>query len=210
MLVDCAPGVALGLGLAVGLAVAVGLGVAVGLAVAVGLGVAVGVAVGVGVGAALTTIAPDVPVIELVTVSVAVIVWLPLVASVAPKVPAPFVRPLFAGNVPCASLLVKCRLPAYPVARLLNASSAVTVKLNAPPVVAAAGALTVRCVAAAAATLIALLTPEMELLTVSVPVIVRLPAVVNVALSVPTPFVNVLLAGNTAGPSLLVKCTVPG
>ena len=43
----------------------------------------------------------------------------------------------------------------------------------------------------------------------AVAVIVRLPAVCNVAENVPTPFVSVAFAGNVAAPSLLVKWTVP-
>ena len=42
--------------------------------------------------AALTVIVPLVPVMELVTVSVAVIVWLPAVFSVALNVPVPLVK----------------------------------------------------------------------------------------------------------------------
>ncbi len=71
-------------------------------------------------------------------------------------------------------------------------------KLNALPAVALAGALTVKCVADAAATAMALLVPVMALVTVSVAVIVWLPAVSNVAPKLPVPFVRVLLAGRTA------------
>jgi hypothetical protein len=53
----------------------------------------------------------EVPVIEGVTVSVAVMVWLPLVFSVAEKFPVPFVRVEFAGNVAWPSVLVKCTVP---------------------------------------------------------------------------------------------------
>jgi hypothetical protein len=61
---------------------------------------------------ALTTIAFDVPVIEEVTVSVAVTVRLPAVFSVALNVPVPFVSVLFAGKLALASVLVKCTVPA--------------------------------------------------------------------------------------------------
>jgi hypothetical protein len=57
--------------------------------------------------AAPTPIAPLVPVIDDVTVSVAVSVWLPDVFRVALNVANPAVKALFAGNVACASLLVK-------------------------------------------------------------------------------------------------------
>ena len=63
--------------------------------------------------------------------------------------------------------------------------------------------------AAAGLTVTAPLLPVAKLLAVSVAVIVWLPAVFNVALNVPTPPVNVALAGRAAAASLLVKCTVP-
>ena len=65
-------------------------------------------------------------------------------------------------------------------------SSAVTVKVNAFPAVTEAGAETVKCVAAAAPTVIVADVPVIELVTVSVAVIVWLPVVTSVA-----PFVNV-------------------
>ncbi len=49
---------------------------------------------------------------ELVTVSVAVIDWVPAVSSVAEKVPVPLVRVALAGSVAWASLLVKWTVPA--------------------------------------------------------------------------------------------------
>ena len=52
-----------------------------------------------------------VPVIELVAVSVAVIVWLPAVFSVALKVPVPLVSVLLAGRTAWPSLLVKWTVP---------------------------------------------------------------------------------------------------
>ena len=80
---------------------------------------------------------------------------------------------------------------------LLNWSSAVTVKLNAVARRSAARrALTTKWVAAAALTVMVLLTPVMLLVAVSVAVSVWLPAVFKVALKVPAPLVNVLLAGN--------------
>jgi hypothetical protein len=45
--------------------------------------------------------------------------------------------------------------------------------------------------------------------TVSVAVMVCVPAVFNVTENVPMPAVNVASAGSVAAPSLLVKCTVP-
>jgi type IV secretory pathway TrbD component len=59
------------------------------------------------------------------------------------------------------------------------------------------------------ATRMGVLVPVMAEVTVSVPVIVWLPAVFSVALKVPTPLVSVAFAGSTEAPSLLEKCTVP-
>ena len=82
----------------------------------------------------------ELPVMEAVTVSVAVIVWLPTAFSVIEKVPVPFVSVEFAGRTALVSVLVKCTVPEYVVTVLLEASSAVTVKLKAVPAVAEAGA----------------------------------------------------------------------
>ena len=60
---------------------------------------------------AVTRIAPDVPVIPEVTVSVAVTVWLPVVFKVTAKFPVPLVRVVFAGSVAVPSVLVKCTVP---------------------------------------------------------------------------------------------------
>ena len=53
------------------------------------------------------------PLIEAVTVSAAVRVWLPVVFRVAVKVPVPLVKVAFAGSTAWASLLVKCTVPLY-------------------------------------------------------------------------------------------------
>ena len=55
--------------------------------------------------------APEVPLIDAVTVSVAVIVRLPVVLKVAEKVPTPFVSAALAGNVAAVSLLLKWTVP---------------------------------------------------------------------------------------------------
>ena len=75
-------------------------------------------------------------------------------------------------------------------------------------VIMLAGALTTKWVAGAV-TLMPLLVPVIELVTVSVAVIVCVPEVFSVALKVPVPLLSVLLAGSDAVPSLLVKWTVP-
>jgi hypothetical protein len=128
----------------------------------------------------------DVPVIEPVTVSVAVIDWLPTVFSVAENVPAPLANVELAGKIAAPSLLVKWTVPAYPVDALLNASSAVTVKLNAAPAVCGDVADTVKCAAAPAFTVM-VAVPVMEAVTVSVAATVWLPAVTSVTLNVWTP-----------------------
>ena len=58
--------------------------------------------------AATTEIELLAPAIELVLVSVAVIVWLPAVSSVAPKVPVPLLSVLSAGRLNMPALVVKC------------------------------------------------------------------------------------------------------
>src|SRR5438874_8162163 len=156
-----------------------------------------------------TAIGPLVPVMLLETESLAVMVLFPEVSSVTLNVPLPLDNVELAGNIACASLLLNCTVPEYPVARLLNASSAVTVILKALPAIAAAGPLTTNRDAAAAPTVIALLLPVIELLTVSVPLMFRLPAVFRVALNVPTPPLKVESAGRTACPSVDMKCTMP-
>ena len=89
-------------------------------------------------------------------------------------------------------------------------SSAVTVTLTAEPAVAIPGALTEKCVAAPAATVMVAEVPVMDKVTVSVAVTALEPGVSRVTGNVPVPFVRVVSAGNTAAPSELVKCTVPG
>ena len=58
-----------------------------------------------------TLIVPDAPVIELVTVSVAVMVCAPTVFSVAGKVPVPLVKVALPGSTAMPSVLVKCTVP---------------------------------------------------------------------------------------------------
>ena len=66
-----------------------------------------------------------------------------------------------------------------------------------------------KCEAAAGLTLTAPVVRVIAAFTVSVAVIVWLPAAFSVTLNVPTPLVNVLFVGRTAAASLLVKWTVP-
>jgi hypothetical protein len=157
----------------------------------------------------VTLMLPDVPVMEEVTVSVAVIVCVPVVSSVAENVPVPLVNVALAGSVAEPSLLVKCTVPLYPVAVLLNWSNPVTLKLNEVFWVAEAGAETLKCVAGPGFTVIPAEVPVMEEVTVSVAVMVWLPAVFSVTENTPTPLVNVEFAGSVAEPSVLVNCTVP-
>jgi hypothetical protein len=159
---------------------------------------------------AVTTIGPVVPVMLAVTVSVAVTVWLPVVLNVTGNVPVPFVSVVFAGSTANPSVLVKCTVPVYPVVTLFSPSSAVTVTLVAVPTGAVPGMDTEKCVANPDPTVIDPDVPVIVPVTVSVAVIVSLPIVFNVTWKLPDPFVSVEFAGNTAEPSLLVKCTVPG
>jgi hypothetical protein len=94
---------------------------------------------------------------------------------------------------------------------LFEASSAVKVKLKGVPMVAVAGAITEKWVAAPLVllTAIELEVPVIEAVTVSVAVMVWAPVVFNVAEKVPVPFVSVVLGGSTAWASVLVKCIVP-
>ena len=52
-----------------------------------------------------------IPVMLPEALSVAVIVWLPAVFNVAPKLPVPFVSVLLAGRVAAPSVLVKWTVP---------------------------------------------------------------------------------------------------
>jgi hypothetical protein len=96
-----------------------------------------------------TVIDPLVPLIEDVTVSVAVIFRVPAVFRVAEKVPVPAVRLVSAGSVAAPSVLVKWTVPAYPGTILSLLSRAVTVNENAEPAVWGVVAETVKCVAVA-------------------------------------------------------------
>src|SRR5258708_33908158 len=58
-----------------------------------------------------TLIESDVPAMEAVTESVAVMVWPPIVFSVAEKVAVPFVSVELAGRAAWLSVLVKCTVP---------------------------------------------------------------------------------------------------
>ena len=91
---------------------------------------------------------------------------------------------------------------------LLFASLAVTVNVTALPAAALAGAADheVRCGRRVDGHVP---LPVSEPLTVSVAVIVWLPAVFKLTLKEPVPLVKVELAGSAAAASLLVKWTVP-
>ena len=90
----------------------------------------------------------------------------------------------------------------------MNWSWAVTVKLNALPAVG--DAEEIRRWVAAGLTKIAGELPVVELVTVSVAVMVWLPAVLSVAVNVRVPLESDELTGRVADPSLEVKWTVPG
>jgi hypothetical protein len=59
----------------------------------------------------VTLIEFEVPLIEAVTVSVAVIVWPPTVFNVAENFPVPFASVELAGSIAWPSVLVKCTVP---------------------------------------------------------------------------------------------------
>ena len=84
-----------------------------------------------------------------------------------------------------------------------------TVKLNAVPTIALAGADTEKCVAGGGGATVMVAEPVMLAVTVSVAVTVWLGAVLRVMENVPPPLVNWELPGKTAAPSLLLKWTVP-
>jgi hypothetical protein len=150
------------------------------------------------------------PVIVEITVSFAVSVWVPTARNVAENDPAPLTRVESAGRVAVPSEDVKWTVPVYPVATLLNASSAVTVKPKEEPDETDAGATTVKCVTAAGLTIIAFEVPVIDEVTISVAVMVCDPAVLRVAGNIPVPLVRVESPEKDADPSVLVKCTVPG
>jgi hypothetical protein len=135
--------------------------------------------------AAVTVIVPVAPVIVAVTVSVAAIVCAPAVFNVAENVPTPFVSVEFAGSIACVSLLVKWTVPVYPVTTAFEASSAVTVTLNAVPDVAVPGAVTEKCVAVPDPIVVVTLAELFPIfgsveLPATVAVFVKLPATVGV------------------------------
>ena len=83
------------------------------------------------------------------------------------------------------------------------------VAMKAIPVVSALAACTDSVVAGPGLTVIELKVKVRETVTVSVAVIVWLPAVFNVTEKFPVPFVNCASFGKFAWISELVKCTVP-
>lgn len=96
----------------------------------------------------LTLIEVEIPVIDGVAVSVALMVWKPPVMNVTEKVPVPFISAELAGRLAWGSELEKRTVPEYVVATLFAASSAVTVKFTGVPEFAEEGVETEKCVAA--------------------------------------------------------------
>jgi hypothetical protein len=72
-----------------------------------GVGVVMGGRVGVGVGAGLTVTDPETPLIEVITVSVAVTVCGPALSNVTWNVPTPFVSVPLAGSTAVPPVLPK-------------------------------------------------------------------------------------------------------
>jgi hypothetical protein len=110
--------------------------------------------VGTGAVPGLVVTAALVPVIDAVTVSVAVIVWLPAVLSVTENVPMPLVSVLLAGRIaaPSAGEMHGSRVAGRGI---VECAECRTVIENATPVAAVAGAPTLKWLAAAAETAIA-------------------------------------------------------
>jgi len=90
-----------------------------------------------------TAIAAEVPAIDPLAVSLAVMVWFPVACNVAEKVPAPFVSVESAGSEADPSELVKWMVSVNEVT-VPACLTAVTVKLKAVPATALAGADTLR------------------------------------------------------------------
>ena len=87
-----------------------------------------------------TTISALVPVVAVVDVSVAVIVWLPGVFKVALKVSVPFVKVESIGRLAAASVLVKWSVSAkFVIVVVSSAAIAVAVNENDVPAVAVDG-----------------------------------------------------------------------
>ena len=150
-----------------------------------------------------------IPVMELLLVSVAVTVSVPVVSKVMEKVPLPAVKVESAGSFACASELVKCTVPAYPDDVLFAASSAVTVTLMVCLASEDFWPVTPKCVAALVTTLIVPVVPFNEFVIVSVAVMVCGPSVTNVTEKFAIPPASVEFAGSVAWASLLVNFTVP-
>ena len=90
----------------------------------------------------------------------------------------------------------------------LLVSNAVTVTEKGDPIPTEPGAETLKWVAGRVVT-VTVAEPVIDEVTVSVATTVWLPLLFRVTLNVPTPLLRVELAGRTASPSELVKCTVP-
>ena len=67
---------------------------------------------GVGVSAPRTVISPEVPVMEEVSVSVAVTVWVPTVANLTRNPPVPLDRVELTGRIASPSVEANCTVPA--------------------------------------------------------------------------------------------------
>jgi hypothetical protein len=92
---------------------------------------------------------------------------------------------------------------------LFDASSAATARVTGERVAALLVTLATEKCVAGPLTLNVFDIPVIELETVSVATTISPPEVFSVTEKFPTPLVSVELAGSTAFPSLLVKCTVP-
>src|SRR5579862_9882038 len=105
----------------------------------------------------------------------------------------------------CPSELVTWTSPEYEAATLPYASSGVIVNQNEEANPIELGAVTLKWVADPAETLMGFDVPVVDGIMVSVAVIVWFPAVLNVAVKLPEPFVSVASCGSVALRSVLVK-----
>ena len=159
--------------------------------------------------ATVTLTALLLPVSPLLSVSVAVTVWLPAVFSVTLKVPTPLVNVALAGRTAARVAAGKVDRARYsPPPCCCCTSSAVIWILKAAPAVAVGGAVTTKCVAGKV-TFTALLVPVSELLAVSVAVSVWLPLGLQHGAEGAVPAVKRHWRADWPAASLLVKWTVP-
>src|SRR4051812_16088754 len=119
---------------------------------------------------------------------------MPGVLSVTWNDPAPATSGVSGGSTAAASELVNCTVPVYPVAVLLNWSSAVTVAVNGVPAVTGLGAATTNRLATSDTTVV-VVVPVIDGVVLSVTVTDCVPAVRRTRSNVPRPLASVTTSG---------------